>query len=110
MIVEVKTDCRRSQARRCFSKTTLVLHGSETCEADLGLDVKQLVYSLGRPAPVELDLLFVSACAYGVDRLVPRSDTEDNWTRQFDVEIPVHELDRWQNVSSSLNTCLSFLT
>lgn len=62
------------------------------------------------PNPVSLDLLIVASICYAIDKAVSRSKSDDFWTREFEVEIPVSNPNLWRNASKELMPALRFLT
>lgn len=77
----------------------------------LDIDFAILRRKLTKFDPVALDLLFIAACVYGVDKAVERlQNSEDGWTRDLSLAIPVQNPELWTNVEERLATCLSFLT
>ena len=62
------------------------------------------------PRTVVLDFLFLAAVVYGIDKLIPRKQSNDQWTRTLEVSVPVCDPDIWFHVKGDLETCLSFLT
>ena len=42
-----------------------------------------------------LDMLYISLFVYGADRIIPRDSTDDCWTRNFKLYIPVLNKDAW---------------
>lgn len=75
----------------------------------LDLDVLPLI-PIQNQSTMSLDLLFLSAVVYSVDKIVARNHAIDAWTRQLEVNIPVGNLEQWNNVKEVLQDCLSFLT
>jgi len=59
---------------------------------------------------VGLDLLYISLFVYGVDRVVSRKETIDNWTRKIKLYIPVLEVDRWNKNKELFIRLLNFLS
>lgn len=57
-----------------------------------------------------LDILYISLFVFGIDRIVPRSSGEDNWSRKIKAYIPVIELDKWNDNSIILKKLLEFLS
>lgn len=79
----------------------------------LDVNITALLRHIRSPDPLALDLLFIAACIYGVDKAVPREDetnAEDKWKRHLEVVVPVANVDAWQSVSDDLADTLSFLT
>jgi 7-cyano-7-deazaguanine synthase in queuosine biosynthesis len=57
-----------------------------------------------------LDLFYISLIVYYADRKARRSETDDAWTREFKLFIPVLELDKWEKNKSLLENLISFLS
>lgn len=62
------------------------------------------------PDIIAADFLFIAGAVYITDKLIHRAEAGDGWTRQFEITIPVSSPTVWQQVSSELNECISFLT
>lgn len=62
------------------------------------------------PSPLSLDILYFTSIVYTIDKLIPRSDTFDNWCRDIDVTIPVSNVSIWEKSKSELKNALDFLT
>lgn len=57
------------------------------------------------------DFFLISAIVYGIDDLFSREKYSFNgWTREFDVQFPVNDIDVWNTTVNSLNEALTFLT
>lgn len=59
---------------------------------------------------ITLDFLLIASICYVIDKTVPRKFALDNWTRDFEVVIPVSEPDLWNGVSNLFSEALSFLS
>lgn len=57
-----------------------------------------------------LDLLYISLAVFAADRLSPRLNAQDGWSREFDIHIPVLEIDLWNASKAVLEEMLSFLS
>lgn len=85
--------------------------------ADLRLD-----YSIGQalenlnaigvyPTEVGLDLLVLAVLVHAADTRISRStESQDGWTREIRLVVPVSDPDRWDSVSLILQQILKFLT
>jgi len=63
------------------------------------------------PSETAFDLLVLAASVYRSDTRIDRSvESQDNWTREIDVYLPVHDPERWNRVRTSLGETLEFLT
>src|ERR1044072_8686338 len=77
---------------------------------DLDLPFKGLYRRCSVPDPIALDFLVTASLCYVIDKIVPRKNAADNWTRKFEVEFPVSDSKLWSSVAGDLETALSFLT
>jgi hypothetical protein len=51
------------------------------------------------PGEVAVDFFLIASTVYAIDKLIHRSEAEDNWTRQFNVTIPVSSPKIWQQAA-----------
>jgi hypothetical protein len=72
--------------------------------------VLDLVRDLGTPMAPYVDLLWLAVGAYGADKVVPRKQAPDRWTRRLDLHVPVTESARWAAASSAFSEALAYLT
>ncbi|MCT4562382.1 MAG: hypothetical protein N4A41_13515 [Crocinitomicaceae bacterium] len=57
------------------------------------------------------DFFLISAIVYGIDDLFSREKYSFNgWTREFEIQFPVNDIDVWTPTADSLNEALTFLT
>ena len=57
------------------------------------------------------DFFLISAIVYGIDDLFSREKYSFNgWTREFEVQLPVNNVDAWRPTIDTLNEALIFLT
>jgi len=59
---------------------------------------------------IHSDLHNISTFIYAIDKAVKRSNAEDGWTRELNVELPVSDYGKWIKVNGLLEKCLSFLS
>lgn len=60
---------------------------------------------------IGFDFFLISAIIYGIDDLFPRESYSFNgWTREFEVQLPVNNLNEWIPTIDNLNQALTFLT
>lgn len=78
--------------------------------SSIDIDFSTLLDKCAEPTNLAVDFLFVSAVIYCIDKLIPRSISIDNWTRQLQLEIPVSDSDPWSQNAKNLNSAISFLT
>lgn len=68
---------------------------------------KQKVY----PSEVALDLIILAVHVYAADTRISRtSESQDTWTRELRLVIPVSKVDVWNNAQPLLSKLLNFLT
>ena len=60
--------------------------------------------------PIYEDLFLIAIAIFAVDKRVSRRLFKDCWTREFDVSIPVIELEKWESVRVLWNKTMNFLT
>lgn len=90
------------------AKIKLLLDGNVL--SDLYFDFSTLLRAVPQPSETALDFLLVAATVYALDKLIPRTDSQDGWQRSFEVEVPVRNATRWTANSAVANKCLSFLS
>lgn len=56
------------------------------------------------------DLLIISMGVYFADKNFSRQDSEDNWSRDIVIKIPVINLGKWETVKNDLERLLGFLS
>ncbi len=80
-------------------------------ECSLDLNLAQVFESTNRIPERALDFLFCAAVVYAIDKHVDRQTcSEDGWTRELTVCIPVAEPGHWNAHAEHLSECVSFLT
>lgn len=63
------------------------------------------------PSEIGLDLLIIAAHVYAADTRISRAEqSQDSWTREIRLVVPVSDPDRWQGVTHTLTRILDFLT
>ena len=81
---------------------------SERSKSTIALAASSTLAHLPRPSDQAQDFLAIAIGAYVADRSFVRTDAADGWTRDFRLEVPVSDPDRW-NVDT-LQKAISFLT
>jgi len=76
----------------------------------LDLPFGDLYQRCGVPSVRALDLLITASICYVVDKTVPRSSSDNAWTRALQVSVPVSEPKAWSKIADDLAGTLSFLT
>src|SRR5690606_979876 len=81
----------------------------------LGYGIGQMVdqlTSLGlTPSETAADLAILAALVTAGDTRISRlADSQDTWTREIDLYLPVHELARWEALAPLVVRILNFLT
>ena len=63
------------------------------------------------PSELGVDLLVLAAHIYAADTRISRdAESQDNWTRELRLVVPVSDIARWNSVSGLLQRMLNFLT
>jgi len=62
------------------------------------------------PNPISLDILYFTSIIYAIDKLIPRVEANDNWSRDITVSIPVSNKELWKTAIEPLKLALDFLT
>jgi hypothetical protein len=57
-----------------------------------------------------MDFMTIALAVTASDTFVRRTDTEDGWTRQFSLQLPLHEPERWRPLKKDLEHALHFLS
>jgi hypothetical protein len=106
MHITVAVDPRASTLHGFARVTLSTPSGSRTV-----LDVDYSTLAAWPDVPeVALDFLFLASAVYAIDKLVERQTSDDNWTRDLEVELPVSRPYLWTSAAEGLDRCLSFLT
>lgn len=61
-------------------------------------------------SPLSEDLLIISLSVFAADKRISRSTSNDGWTRDLYLSIPVLNFDQWQSSRQDLENMLSFLS
>ena len=63
------------------------------------------------PSEIAIDLLIFAAHVHAADTRISRAEqSQDSWTREIRLVVPVSDLDRWQAAAHTLTRTLDFLT
>jgi hypothetical protein len=57
-----------------------------------------------------MDFLTIALAVTAADTFVRRTDAADGWTRQFLIQLPLYDPDRWQPLKKDLQKALHFLS
>jgi hypothetical protein len=76
----------------------------------LDLDFSTVRQNCLESSKTTLDFLFLSSIVYVVDKLIKRSNAQDLWTRDLELNIPLLNLDLWSPAKRNLESAFSFLT
>lgn len=64
-----------------------------------------------RPSETALDLAILASCVTAADTRISRTrDSQDSWTREVDLHLPVQDVALWTGVASLIEEILKFLT
>ncbi|HMJ35414.1 MAG TPA: Qat anti-phage system QueC-like protein QatC [Baekduia sp.] len=62
------------------------------------------------PSDVALDFLRIGGAVFCADKVALRRDTDDGWTRDLALSIPLSDIDLWQATAAHLERTLGFLS
>ena len=62
------------------------------------------------PTLASLDILYFTSIIYSIDKLIARNKSNDNWSRDINVTIPVSDVISWEKAKLDLKNALDFLT
>ena len=92
------------------SGSSLFLRRADETEIQLQHSIEDFA-RLRRPInPLALDLVLFALAIYGCDRAAAREETDDRWTRQFALEMPVTDPAVWNVARPIAERMISFLT
>jgi len=80
---------------------------------DYGIgDALDQMWDLGiEPSEAAFDLLVLAVAVYGADtRICRHSESQDSWTREMDIYLPVQDVKLWEKSRSLISETLEFLT
>ncbi|MDY3203918.1 MAG: Qat anti-phage system QueC-like protein QatC [Arcobacter sp.] len=104
-----KVQIEESDRKDCL--LTLRLNVNNTYESDLIINPYDCFDNfISRPTDMSLDVLYFTSIIYAIDKIIQRTDTYDNWSRDIEVVIPVRNLDCWNNAKDTLKLAVDFLT
>ena len=64
-----------------------------------------------RPSETAVDLAILAACVTAADTRISRTtDSQDSWTREIDLHVPVQDVALWTRVTALIEEMLKFLT
>lgn len=85
--------------------------GRQRLDFGLGQLTDQLAARAVVPSEEAVELGILAACVTAADTRVSRAaDSQDSWTREFDIHMPVTDVDRWQSAARLVERTLAFLT
>ena len=104
--------------------THVALHMTDSVETEVRFidGYRRLGFGLGhltdqlsargiRPSETAVDLAILAACVTAADTRISRTtDSQDSWTREIDLHVPVQDLALWNRVTTLIRETLKFLT
>jgi hypothetical protein len=106
-------DTKRILPVQSDSQVTTIdfVSGDKSFDYGLGMALEQLNAVGINPTEGAFDLLLLSSLVFAADTRVNRdSESQDGWTREFDLYLPVSEPDLWQAQHDLIAVMLGFLT
>ena len=97
-----------------FSDVKICFSEPDGTEKKVSLHIRNFsdAYDLTRDrSSVKFDFFLISAIVYGIDNLFDRSKySVDGWARDFEVEFPVYNVEKWTGNEQILESALKFLS
>ena len=104
--------------------TDVTLHMTGSIETEIRFidGYRRLAFGLGqmtdqlskrgvRPSEAAIDLAILAACVTAADTRISRTtDSQDSWTREIDLHVPVLDVALWTRVIALIEKTLKFLT
>jgi hypothetical protein len=88
-----------------------IVSGERRLDHGIGRALEDLARLGVRPTEIGLDLLILAAHVHAADTRVSRdSESQDGWTRELRLVVPVSDPDRWTATAPVLVQMLNFLT
>jgi len=88
-----------------------LLNGERRLDHGIGRAIEDLAHLRVNPTEMGVDLLILGALVHAADTRVARaSESQDGWTRELRVVVPVSDPSRWRAAAGVLVTLLDFLT
>lgn len=85
--------------------------GERTLDYGVGAALTSLKALGVHPSEMGIDLAVVAAHVHAADTRISRAhESQDSWTREIRLVIPVHDPERWSAGAGTLTTLLNFLT
>ena len=76
----------------------------------LDIDFSKIRGHCRESSTLTLDFLFLASIVYAVDKLIPRSNAPDHWTRDLELNLPLVNLNLYSPQKRNIELALSFLT
>ena len=109
MKIEVFVDPANAQFRKEFAQ--VVLKSQNFREPyRLDMDFFPFLKFFDTKSGAAMDFLYFSSIIYVIDKIVSRKNSEDNWTRNIELLVPITEAERWNQMSGDIENILSFLS
>ena len=88
-----------------------LLSGNKTLGFGIGTALTDLRALGVAPSEIGLDLLILAAHVHAADTRIERfTQSQDSWTREIRIVVPVSDPQRWVSASATLTVLLNFLT
>lgn len=76
----------------------------------LSVNVADIDATIGQLPTLSEDLVRLGAAVYAADKLAPRTQADDAWSRDLKISLPLHERRLFDEASDALSKGLKFLT
>lgn len=79
-------------------------------QSTISANLEQLIERTGPPPAVARELLLLASAVYIGDKVTPRNDTADRWTRAFTIYAPASDPAIWEAAAPDLREAVQFLS
>ncbi|WP_051318369.1 hypothetical protein [Cohnella thermotolerans] len=85
---------------------------SKNNKSNIKTDIENLwrMFSVENVSPIIEDFLIIGMAVFTADKKISRNFSNDGWSRELNVHIPVLEFQKWLSVKTKLEKTLSFLS
>lgn len=96
---------------RYFSGSSVLLTINNDLQIQLSFNIEDYARTYGHFDENAAEFAYFASVIYGCDRAIKREGLDgDRWTREFVVQIPVADPDKWASVKTELESVIEFLT
>jgi 7-cyano-7-deazaguanine synthase in queuosine biosynthesis len=111
--MNIKINFKDPEKNGDFAKISIIasINNKEITTRDITIGYKDLYLVVGETKNISFDFFIISSIIYGVDTLISRKKYSfDGWSREFEVKLPVNNIEIWNSIKYRLENIIKFLT